>query len=67
MTVNDFEVKKLPRNNALFRQCLTRVEKNGLLSIMPSTSHCNLCGNLDRTGNITNGLPSHSAPYLVNL
>ena len=30
-------------------------------------SHCNLCGNLKRTGNSANGLPGNSAPYLVNL
>ena len=30
-------------------------------------SYCNLCGNLNGTVNLVNGLPSHSAPYLVNL
>ena len=30
-------------------------------------SHCNMCGNLNGTGNLANGLPSHSTPYLVNL
>ena len=45
----------------------TRTGNIGLLYIMSKPSHCNLCGNLNGTGNLTNGLSSHSAPYLVNL
>ena len=61
------------RNDAnlygLFRQHLngTSTGNIGLLYIMPNTSHCNWCGNLNETKNLANGLPSHSAPYIVNL
>ena len=39
--------------HGLFRRSLngTGTSKNGLLFIMPNILHCNLCGNLNETGN----------------
>ena len=55
--------------HGLFRQSLngTGTGTNGFLDITVILSHCNGTGPGTGTGNLTNGFPTHSGTYMVNL
>ena len=46
---------------------LKRDREEWVLVYYTEPSHCNLCGNLNVTRNLGDGLETHSAPYLVSL
>ena len=51
-----YRTQRLNTTLVAYSDSLNGTGKNGLLYIMPNTSHCNLCGNWNETGNLTNGL-----------